>query len=61
MATKGTQTVLARHGLSPCLRWCRRIRSWAGFRRGRGGWVEGDAQADLDVPAGDVHVVDQQP
>jgi len=24
------------------------------------GCVEGDAQVDLDVPAGDVHVVDQQ-
>ena len=32
-----------------------------GFPQGPGGGVEGDAQADLDVPAGDVHVVDQQP
>jgi hypothetical protein len=24
------------------------------------GCVEGDAQVDLDVPAGDVHIVDQQ-
>jgi hypothetical protein len=25
------------------------------------GWVEGDAQADLDVPAGDADLVDEQP
>ena len=56
MATKGTQTVFAGQG-----RWVVVVGlGWVEWRGALGFVVEGDAQPDLDVPAGDANFFDDE-